>query len=78
MEAKIDSGKTYYVSRGEYGKIVVDGKMLMPLKPDANKEWPEGEQEIGCVVRAVFDGKLGTPKVEIIKRVSRESQIVYG
>lgn len=76
--AIIENGKTYFVKKEQYGKIDVDGKLLMPIKPDPTFEETNGEPEIGCCVRVVYNKTLRSPEVQIIKRVSNESQIIYG
>jgi hypothetical protein len=74
----LEVNHTYFLKVEEYGKVIVDGKMLAPIKRDPDFEETHGEPEIGCCVRAVFDKKLGTPRIEVIKRVAKESQIIYG
>jgi hypothetical protein len=62
----------------DYGKIVVDGKMLMPIKKDPEFENNTGEPEFGAVIKAIYDKKLQTQTIQILKRVSKESQVIYG
>jgi hypothetical protein len=50
----------------------------MPLKPDPNYEEEHGEPEIGACVKPVFDKKSNSIVLQVIKRVARENQIVYG
>lgn len=51
---------------------------MAPIKKDQNIQWPEGEGEIGCCLRTKYDNRVNAPVVEIIKRISKENQIVYG
>lgn len=74
----MELGKTYFVRADDYGKITIDGKLMAPIKKDQNIQWPEGEGEIGCCLRTKYDNRVNAPVVEIIKRISKENQIVYG
>ena len=73
----MEIGKSYFVRRTDYGKIIVDGTMLAPIKPDPEFEEKYAEPEIGACVKPLYDRKLNAVRLHIIKRVARENQIVY-
>lgn len=74
----MDLNKTYYISLEQYGKVIVEGIALPPIKKDPEFAEKYGTPEIGCCARTVYDKVAQAPRLEIIKRCASEKDVIYG